>query len=469
MRRQDDGVVEEAPDEQTVKFHFEHIGPIDAADLELGDLTIIAGRNNTGKTYLVYTMYGFLRTWASEWRRPLADRLLHELSNFLGSEVGSRLSIKRKDIERLRRRTVEQAASRFSERSISQVFSSPPSAFANARLSVELPPQLPSNAKCFSLVRSGEFRVIAQYDEETVDLELAWRATDAARRSSTAACLALNIALPDVPAPFVLSAERFGIALFYKELDFTKSRLVEVLQQIDDQGGRPTPTPLSVVDRIASRYAMPVKDNVDFTRSIEDFLDGESDFVEDKLHEQVKALMNGYYASTDGVIRFKSKARKRRAFDIPLHIASSSARGLSDLYFYLRHVAARNDVLFIDEPETHLDTANQVMLARVISRLVKAGLKVLVSTHSDYLMKELNNLVMLDHLRRNGGLDAKNMGYGPEDGIGSERIRAYVAEKNTLTPCVVDRYGIDAPVFDETIDRINRVSTELASAVADTE
>ena len=33
--------------------------------MELGDLTIIAGRNNTGKTYLVYTLYGFLKMWYS--------------------------------------------------------------------------------------------------------------------------------------------------------------------------------------------------------------------------------------------------------------------------------------------------------------------------------------------------------------------------------------------------------------------
>ena len=452
-----------------MKFHFEHIGPIDAADLELGDLTIIAGRNNTGKTYLVYTMYGFLRTWASDWHRPLADSLLHRFGDFLGSEMGSRMSIDRTDIERLRRRTIEQAASRFSEGGISQIFSSPPSAFADARLSVELTAHLPSNAKCFSLSRSGEFRVAAQYGEETIDLELAWRAAGVARRRSTAAGLALNVALPDVPTPFVLSAERFGIALFYKELDFTKSRLVEMLQQIDDQGVRPGRTPLLVVDRIASRYAMPVKDNVDFTRSIENILDLESEFIEDKLFDEIKTLMSGYYASTNGVIRFKSKARKHRVFDIPLHIASSSARGLSDLYFYLRHVASRNDILFIDEPETHLDTANQVMLARMISRLVKTGLKVLVSTHSDYLIKEINNLVMLDHLRRNGDLKSKIGSYGADEGIGGECIRAYVAEKNTLTRCVVDRYGIDAPVFDATIDRINRTSTELASAVADTE
>ena len=32
-----------------MKFRFKNLGPIKEADLELGDLTIIAGRNNTGK------------------------------------------------------------------------------------------------------------------------------------------------------------------------------------------------------------------------------------------------------------------------------------------------------------------------------------------------------------------------------------------------------------------------------------
>ena len=448
-----------------MKFHFERIGPIDAADLDLGDLTVIAGRNNTGKTYLVYTLYGFLRTWASEWRDPLANKLLSKLADFLSAEVGSRIKIERSYIERLRRGAAESGDLVLGDHDISRIFSSPSAAFSDARLSVELADRLPSNGKRFSFARTDEFRVAVQYGEETVELELC--ATHAINRRS-AVDLTLNVVFPDVPKPFVLSAERFGIALFYKELDFTKSRLVEMLQQIDDQNVEPRHTPLVIVDRIASRYATPVKHNVDFTRNIENILHQDSEFVGDKLHEEVRNLMSGYYASADGVIRFKSTARKRRAFDIPLHIASSSARGLSDLYFYLRHVASRNDILFIDEPETHLDTANQVTLARVISRFVAAGLKVLVSTHSDYLIKEINNLVMLHHLRGEGGL-SRELGYGADEGIHSERIRAYVAEKNTLKPCVVDRYGIDAPVFDETIDRINRVSTKLASAVADTE
>ncbi len=40
---------------------FENLGPINKAELELKDLTIIAGANNTGKTNLAYTLYGFLR------------------------------------------------------------------------------------------------------------------------------------------------------------------------------------------------------------------------------------------------------------------------------------------------------------------------------------------------------------------------------------------------------------------------
>ena len=47
-----------------MKFIFKNLGPINEAELELGDLTIIAGRNNTGKTYVAYALYGFLKAWS---------------------------------------------------------------------------------------------------------------------------------------------------------------------------------------------------------------------------------------------------------------------------------------------------------------------------------------------------------------------------------------------------------------------
>ena len=43
-----------------MKFSIKNLGPIKDAQLELGDLTIVCGKNNTGKTYLAYSFFDFL-------------------------------------------------------------------------------------------------------------------------------------------------------------------------------------------------------------------------------------------------------------------------------------------------------------------------------------------------------------------------------------------------------------------------
>ena len=45
------------------KITVSHLGLIDQADIELADLTIICGENNTGKTYITYLIYCLLTTW----------------------------------------------------------------------------------------------------------------------------------------------------------------------------------------------------------------------------------------------------------------------------------------------------------------------------------------------------------------------------------------------------------------------
>ena len=211
---------------------------------------------------------------------------------------------------------------------------------------------------------------------------------------------------------------------------------------------------------MASRYALPIRDNIDYTRDIPDLQKQRSELYDSKLFNDIRDMMGGSYRSSGDDIRFKSKARKG-GFDIPLHTASSSARGLSDLYFFLRHVAKKNQLLIIDEPESHLDTANQIQLARLLARAVHAGLKVLITTHSDYLIKEINNLLMLSTDFKDKSKVLKKLKYSEHDFLKPESVRAYVAENNSLTRCTVERYGIDMPVFDTTIHEINKVSNEL--------
>ena len=266
--------------------------------------------------------------------------------------------------------------------------------------------------------------------------------------------------------PFILSAERFGISLFYRELDFTKNQLVDLLQKLGDPGSRRSISPYLIIDRTTSRYALPIKDNIDFTRSIPDMPKDGSGLDDHKLHDDVKDLIGGYYGNATEDIRFISKARgEGRSFNIPLHLASSSARGLSDLYFFLRHTAARDQLLIIDEPESHLDTRNQVLFARMLAGFVRAGLQVLITTHSDYLVKELNNLIMLSREFPEKEAVAWKLGYKAGEGLDPRLVRGYVAEDGGLTECEIGAYGIEMPVFDTTIDDINHVAIELSSRV----
>ena len=42
-----------------MKIKVANLGIIRQAEFELGDMTIICGKNNSGKTYISYATYGF--------------------------------------------------------------------------------------------------------------------------------------------------------------------------------------------------------------------------------------------------------------------------------------------------------------------------------------------------------------------------------------------------------------------------
>ena len=445
--------------------------------MELGDLTIIAGRNNTGKTYIVYTLYGFLETW-----RGFRPRLLGKYTklsleaglpnwDLLGNELVESgqvaVPLDNMALNTQRRWAIPILTKDFSDRTLSEVFSSQQSAFKNASIEIACKgevhsPPSPLNTEImggpsFSFNYVGD-EVIVTADElsrhipsDLLTRQLAYYYT----------CFLLESLFPD---PFILSAERFVISLFYRELDQTKNQLVDLLQKIGDDKNKSRVSPYLIIDRATSRYALPIKDNIDYTRSIPGRRGDRSEFYGHKLFNDIKQMMDGYYQASGDDLRFISKARgKGRNFNIPLHIASSSARGLSDLYFFMRHVAKTGQLLIIDEPESHLDTANQILLARLLARFVRAGLKVLITTHSDYIIKEVNNLLMLSQSFPDKSALMRRLGYSADEWISPESIQAYVAKDGSLTRCAVDSLGIDMPVFDKTIDEINRVANELAA------
>ena len=86
--------------------------------------------------------------------------------------------------------------------------------------------------------------------------------------------------------------------------------------------------------------------------------------------------------------------------NIRLARASSMVSELAPVVLFLRGAVGRGDLLIIEEPEAHLHPAAQTRMAVTLARMVRAGVRVLVTTHSDWLLKEIGNLMREGELGR---------------------------------------------------------------------
>ena len=73
--------------------------------------------------------------------------------------------------------------------------------------------------------------------------------------------------------------------------------------------------------------------------------------------------------------------------------ASSMVSELAPLVLFLRSVVRPGDLLIMEEPEAHLHPAAQSQLAFTFARLVRAGVRVVVTTHSDCFLQQIGNLI----------------------------------------------------------------------------
>ena len=73
--------------------------------------------------------------------------------------------------------------------------------------------------------------------------------------------------------------------------------------------------------------------------------------------------------------------------------ASSMVSELAPVVLYLRHMVGPGNLLIVEEPESHLHPAMQVEFTRQLAALVGAGIRVIVTTHSEWVLEELANVV----------------------------------------------------------------------------
>lgn len=84
--------------------------------------------------------------------------------------------------------------------------------------------------------------------------------------------------------------------------------------------------------------------------------------------------------------------------DLPLMSSSSMVSELVPVILYLRQTIRNGDVLIIEEPESHLHPENQVQFACEIARMIRAGIRIIITTHSDLILEQIGNLIRISGL-----------------------------------------------------------------------
>ena len=103
--------------------------------------------------------------------------------------------------------------------------------------------------------------------------------------------------------------------------------------------------------------------------------------------------------------------------NLPLMNSSSMVSELAPVVLYLRHIVQPGDVLIIEEPESHLHPAMQVEFIRQLAAVVRSGIRVMLTTHSEWVLDELANLVHLWDLpkTRRKGVEGADFALNPEE------------------------------------------------------
>ncbi|GBL12324.1 hypothetical protein MSj_03840 [Microcystis aeruginosa Sj] len=457
-----------------MKVKIKNLGILKQAEFSLGDLTIICGGNNTGKTYATYALFGFL----DNWRRLLTEPrfgLKEKINQLLSDGV---ISLDLQEYVQQCESILTAGCKRYIQQ-IPEVFAANEERFKNVDFQIELNfDNIQFQDKYEKKISTAIWEIISinkPEDEPYLSITLL---TETEKINLPVHFLEDIIydSIQDIifsqffPRPFIASAERTGAAIFRKELNFARNRLLEEISKNSNFN------PRELLFNVSQDYALPVKKNVDFTRQIETIVKKNSFIAENhpSILEDFADIIGGQYMITSNdELYYIPKGKKLR---LSMDESSSAVRSLLDIGFYLRHEARIGDLLIVDEPELNLHPENQRRIAKLFARLINIGIKVFITTHSDYIIKEINTLIMLNHNKPHLKQIAAEEGYRQEELLSANQVKVYIAEKalkmlkgqkrktkfNTLTPAKIDHeMGIEARSFDTTIENMNRIQTAI--------
>lgn len=187
------------------------------------------------------------------------------------------------------------------------------------------------------------------------------------------------------------------------------------------------------------------------------------------LLEQLHAIMEGNIRKEDGKYMYFTEGA-----NMPISAAASSIREIAPLQLLATRVSMGQTAILIEEPEAHLHPNKQRMMADVVGCIHKTGAYVHLTTHSDYFLRRINELILFQRYADNHGEEeteqlADRTGITPSFSIDGRKAVAYlVVRQKDGTSKVVEqdlKNGVPFTSFSDAIRESMRVEDILEEAL----
>lgn len=443
-----------------------YLGAIRKAVVDLQKpLTLFCGPNSTGKTYLSYLLYAILENgdyveskgldkivkYFSEHKeftisKELVEGFIQDVATSMESNLGSIFGIGDTAVDKL-----------FSQFELSLILSE-----GGYERIIEFPCRLISKngEKEIGIVKDASSdKVIYQINGETSGIE---------RDSLVELRLMINhffrlLCFRNSGGVRMLTVERNSIYTFKTELSLGRNELIDRIQQ---KSGRSELDILDIVNSSSRRYPLAVRSSLRIANDLDNVQKFNSPYY--NIAELIeKGILQGEVKITrTGDVEFISdKVGKTK--HLPIHLTSSIVKTMSSLVIYLKHIARKGDLLIIDEPEMNFHPNVQISLLRIFTILTKLDLRIIISTHSDYMIRELNNLIMAGTIYKKDAQLVKELGYEESMLLNKNDIAVKYFNYGRLKRLLdvvdvkVEDDGFAIESIDNTINEQNRITETL--------
>jgi len=473
-------------------FKIQNLGAVKEAEIDLSkDLILLCGHNNTGKTYVAYAVYQLLNIISTGDSVNINTNFLKSTDNIAEKLLKNKFKdifIETKEFQDFLTAFKEDFFDKFNiyrQQQLPIFFASKDNSWHNTKFHVELQKGFENIVKkriiskdynyvAFVVgvegIKTLPILIIKQPNTNKLSFSLngdiiknngfklpffdSWESNSLNEQDIILLKKSINHAIYTmiskeidnlVKNTFIATAERSSINIFNNELNLVKTTFFNNQNQYDKSN--------------INRYSKPIQDSLFIASDLLNISKTTSPFsyLADELEQAI--LKGKITVGQYGDLRYSPT-------DIPdlhleMHVSSSLVKSLASISFYLRHIAQKGDCIIIDEPELNLHPDNQILVARFLARLVNEGFKVIASTHSDYIIREINNLIMLN----NDFPEKKDLlgkyKYQENQLLSAEKVGAYIFKDGYGKEVPLSNQGIEIQSIDTVIAGLNQRSDDI--------